>query len=283
MLLAYLTLALSMAVVGANVIIMKLLSASLPVFVILALRCVLAAAVLAPFARPGKIPPWHILANLGLQALFGTLLYNAGVLAGLKLTGALQAGLVLATLPAVVAVGAVIFLRERLPLRQWAAVALAVLGIAAVSHAKLAGGSLAGDAMVFAGVCGEAGYMLLIRHVSGRVPLIQAVFWTQVGSAILSAPMAAATWHTAHFTAGIDGLLVIHSLSTSVLAGLLWYFGIRHIGAGRAGLFTIFLPATAAVLAIFVLGEPFYRADLYGLAFMGGSMLLAATSKKEVS
>jgi drug/metabolite transporter (DMT)-like permease len=280
MLLAYLALALSMALVGANVVIMKLLSASLPVFVVLCLRCTLAAAVLAPFAGLKALPSPRAFANLGLQGLFGTLLYNAAVLSGLRLTGALQAGLVLATLPAVIAIGAVVFLRERLTPRQWAAVALAVIGIAAISHARLAGGSLAGDALVFAGVCGEAGYMLLARRISGRVPLVQAVFFMQMASAILSLPMAIATWHAAHFTLGISLLLVLHSLTASVLAMLLWYFGLKHITAGRAGLFTVFLPATATLLAILVLHEAFHRADLWGLLLMGASMLLAASRHK---
>jgi drug/metabolite transporter (DMT)-like permease len=283
MLLASAALALSMALVGANVVIMKLLSASLPVFVILLLRCTLAAGILAPFARLRAIPPRRALVNLGLQGLFGTLLYNAAVLSGLRLTGALQAGLVLATLPAVVAIGAVLFLRETLAPRQWAAVILAVGGIAAISHAKLAGGSITGDALVFAGVCGEAGYMLLARRISGRIPLAQAVFFMQVASAMLSVPMALATWHAARFTPRIDVLLVLHSLTSSVLAMLLWYFGLRHITAGRAGLFTIFLPATATLLAILLLHEAFHRIDLWGLLLMGASMLLAANRNKDTA
>ncbi len=279
--LAYLALAASMAVVGANVVIMKLLAASLPVFVVLCLRCAFAAAILAPFAQLRAMPPRSALLNLGLQGLFGTLLYNAAVLAGLRLTGALQAGLVLATLPAVVALGAVALLGERLTARQWAAVALAVGGIAAISHARLAGGSVAGDALVFAGVCGEAGYMLLARRISGRIPLAQAVFFMQLASALLALPMALATWRAAHFTPRVTSLLALHSLTASVLAMLLWYFGLRRVTAGRAGLFTICLPATATLLAILLLHEALHRADLWGLMFMGASMLLAAQRDKE--
>jgi drug/metabolite transporter (DMT)-like permease len=181
----------------------------------------------------------------------------------------------------VVALGAVIVLGETLTARQWAAVALAVGGIAAISHAKLAGGSVKGDALVFAGVCGEAGYMLLARTISGRIPLVQAVFFMQVASAILSVPMALVTWHTARFTPMIGALLVLHSLTASVLAMLLWYFGLKRVTAGRAGLFTIFLPVTATALAILLLHEAFRRADLWGLLLMAASMLLAANRDKE--
>ena len=52
---------------------------------------------------------------------------------------------------------------------------------------------------------------------------------------------------------------VFHSLTASVLCLLLWYAGMRRVPAGVAGLFTAFLPATAALVAVVVLGEPFPR------------------------
>ena len=126
---AYAQLAASMALVGANVAVAKLLSEALPIALVAFLRCVLACLVLWPLARlrEGPVAPDRFARrNLALQALFGTAIYNAGLLAGLRLTGALEAGLVLSTLPAVVALGSAAWLRERLPPRSWAAVALAV-------------------------------------------------------------------------------------------------------------------------------------------------------------
>ena len=119
-----------MALVGANVGVAKVLSEALPIALVAFLRCVLACLVLWPMARlrdgRGAVPGRAVLGNLALQAVFGTAIYNAGLLAGLRLTGALEAGLVLSTLPAVVALGAAALLRERVPPRAWAAVALAV-------------------------------------------------------------------------------------------------------------------------------------------------------------
>src|SRR3954452_7982777 len=97
-----------MALVGANVGVAKLLAEALPIPLIAFLRCVLACLVLWPLARAidGPVRPARAtLGNLALQAGFGTVLYNAGLLAGLRLTTALEGGLVLATLPAVVALG----------------------------------------------------------------------------------------------------------------------------------------------------------------------------------
>ena len=113
-----------MALVGANVAVAKLLADALPIAMIAFLRCILATAVLWPLARwldgPVRVPP-AVLRNLALQAVFGTAIYNAGLLAGLRLTTALEGGLVLASLPAVVAIGGALFLRERLPPRRYPA------------------------------------------------------------------------------------------------------------------------------------------------------------------
>lgn len=286
MILACGQLALAMALVGANVVVARILAGALPIPVILFVRCTLAFLTLAPFAglfRPGFWPRRAVARNLALQAAFGTLLYNIALLAGLRRTGALEGGLVLASLPAVVAVGAFLLLRERLSPRRWGAVALAAAAMAALTLGRggESGGTMLGDLLVFLGVCGEAAYVLLSKRVAGLVEVVRAAFWMQVFSAALLAPLAlplldgpalaGAGW-------GIAGLLVFHSLTASVLCLLLWYRGMQRVPASLAGIFTGLLPATAAVLAILVLGEAPTPAHAAGFALMLLSILLAARS-----
>jgi drug/metabolite transporter (DMT)-like permease len=274
-----------MALVGANVAVAKLLAEALPIALIAFLRCLMACAVLWPLAHlhdgRGALPRPAALRNLALQALFGTAVYNAGLLAGLRLTGALEAGLVLSTLPAVVALGSAIWLRETLPTRGWAAVALAVAGMAAITLARADGsgsGSAAGNALVFAGVCGEAIYVLLARRVAGQVPVLTASLWMQFFSAAVLLPFALPGFGAAGALAaspGLLALLVFHSMTASVLCVVLWYAGMRRVPAGVAGLFTGLLPATAALVAVAVLGEPVSAAHLAGFALMAASLLAA--------
>ncbi|HZF74815.1 MAG TPA: DMT family transporter [Acetobacteraceae bacterium] len=280
---AYLQLALAMALVGANVGVAKVLADALPIAMIAGLRCALAVLVLWPLARAmeGAVRPGRpVLWNLALQAAFGTVIYNAGLLAGLRLTTALEGGLVLATLPAVVAIGAALWLRERLPARQWAAVALAAAGMAAITAARIASeghGSTLGNLLVFAGVCGEAMYVLLAKRVAGQVPVITASLWMQVFSALMLLPfwIPFAGEASALLRPGVAGLLVFHALTASVLCLLLWYAGLRRAPASVAGVFTAFLPATAAVVAVAFLGEAFTPAHAAGFALMMGSVLVA--------
>ncbi|WP_237216069.1 DMT family transporter [Falsiroseomonas oryziterrae] len=283
MALAYFQLALSMALVGANVAVAKLLAESLPVALILGLRCLLAVIVLWPIARAmegrlgiGRVVGW----NLALQALFGTLLYNLALLAGLRLTTALEAGLILATLPAVVAVGGALWLREKLPARQWAAVALAAFGMAALVLARVAAdghGSALGNLLVFLGVCGEAMYVLLARRIAGQVPVVTATFWMQVFSFLMLVPLCLPVLGGIAALAApeVSALLVFHSLTSSVICLLLWYAGMKRAPAGIAGVFTAFLPATAAAVAVGLLGEPFTAVHAAGFVLLTGSLLLA--------
>ena len=303
MLLAQVQLALSMALVGANVAVGKLLAEALPIPLILCLRCILACLVLWPLARLLDGPPRLDRAaalNLALQALLGTALYNAALLTGLRLTTALEGGLVLATMPAVVALGSAAWLRERLAPRHWLAAALAAGGMAAITVARLggdAGGSALGNALVFAGVCGEAAYVLLAKRLGGRVPVVTASFWMQLFSAAMLLPLALpgilgpgfGTPGLGALGAGtlapladpaLAGLLVFHSLTASVLCLLLWYAGLRRVPAGVAGIFTGFLPAAAALTAVLALGEQFTVTHAVGLALMGGSLLLATWPKR---
>ena len=274
-------LALSMMLTGVNVVAGKVLAQALPVPVVLFLRCGLAIVVLAPFALH-RLPGRMLALNLLIQAAIGTVGYNCFLLAGLRRTGALEAGFVLATIPAVMAIGAALVFRERLSPRRWASVALASFGMMALAaRGNASSGTLAGDALVFAAVCSEAGFMLLAKHSAGRLGLFAGAFWMQVFSFALLAPWAVAEWPGALPSVPIIGLLVFHSLTASVLCLILWYGGMRRAPAHVAGVFTILLPATAAATAVLALGERFNFALAIGFALMGVSILLATWPQRK--
>lgn len=279
MIVAYVQLAAAMILVGANVPIGKLVAAELPVPVILFLRCLLACLVLTLLGRLTR-PTRAAGLNLALQALLGTVLYNVALLAGLRRTGALEAGLILATLPALVAIGAALFLRERLTLRSWLAALLAAGSMATLASARpTTSGTLAGDALIFVAVCGEAAYMLLAKRNSGRLSITASTFWMQVASVALLLPFALPVIPHTVLTWRLTGLLAFHGLTASVLAVLLWYGGLRRVPAATAGVFAGLLPLTAGVLAIGLLGETPDAPQEIGAVLLLGS-IVAATVKQ---
>ncbi|TPG59204.1 DMT family transporter [Roseomonas nepalensis] len=271
-----------MVLTGANVVVAKSLAGALPIPLILGLRCLVACAVLLPLAlwRDGRRWPGRgVLLNLFLQAAAGTVLYNVALLAGLRLTTALEGGLVLATLPAVIALGSALWLGERIAPRGWAAVALAAGGMGAIVLARggAAGGSALGNGLVLLGVCGEAAYVLLAKRASGALPLLSASLGMQAFSALLLLPAWLPQAGAAARLADpwLLGLLLFHAVTASVLSLLLWYGGLRRAPAGTAGVFTAFLPATAAAAAILFLGETPTATHALGFVLLLASMLLA--------
>ncbi len=276
-------LALTMMLVGVNVVAGKLLAQALPVPTVLLLRCVLASLVLLPLSRRdgGGWAGVPVLLNLGLQAATGTVAYNMLLLAGLRRTGALQAGLVLSTLPAVVALAAAALLRERLHPRRWLAAVLAAGGMAALALARGGAGSgdWRGDLLVFGAVLAETGWILLTRLNAAAVGLRRGALGMQLFGVAMLAPIAGGD-ALARLPALLGdprllALLVFHALTASVASVLLWYAGMRRVPANLAGIFTVLLPATAAALAVGVLGERFTAPLGAGFALMLFSILLA--------
>jgi drug/metabolite transporter (DMT)-like permease len=278
-------LALSMSLVGANVIVGKLLAAALPVPVILFCRCITGTLLLGPLAfadRRQAISARMFGVSL-LQALAGVLGYNSFLLAGLRHTGALQAGLVLATLPAVAALAAALLLRERLTRRRVAGIALAAAGLAALAASRAGSGgdapvSWLGDGLVLLAVCSEAAYMLLTRVMAVRLPPLRATFWFQVSGALLTAPLALPLLRAQAATLArpqVAALLLLNAATASVLCNLLWFSGMRRAPANLAAVMGVFLPGTAAALAVLVLGERLTPALVAALAVMLASILVA--------
>jgi drug/metabolite transporter (DMT)-like permease len=128
-------------------------------------------------------------------------------------------------------------------------------------------------------------YVLLARRIVGRVPVVTQTFWMQVFSLLLLLPLCLPVLGSvaALGEARVSALLVFHSLTSSVLCLLLWYAGLKRVPAGIAGVFTAFLPATAAAVAVGVLGETFTSVHAAGFVLLMLSLLLATWPARRAS
>lgn len=264
-----------MMLVGANVPLAKYLTAHLSPAWVGLMRCGASVIALVPLrlARPQAytLPSWRRLAGLAALGLCGVFVYPAFLLLGLKTTGALAAGAITATLPAIVAVFSILFLRERAAPKLIAGVAIAVaalllLNISSVSGSS--GGSVIGNVFVMLAVIGEAGYVIMARRLAadGATPIGMALGANVAGLFAFAAlalatggaapPVAPATawWGSAWF-----------GLTSSVIALILWFWGIGRVQAARAGVFSVFLPLTAGTIAILFLHEHANVLTLIGL------------------
>ena len=172
-LLAALSLIGAMALTGANVAFGKAIAVAIPVYIFVLFRFVVASLALAPWraASQGRSSSqmsrgeWR---DLALMALLGMVGFTVLMLQGLKRTAAADAGIITATLPAVVAALGVLFAGDRLSRLQTFAVGLAVAGLLLVQTTSATGGSatLVGCLLVAGAVLCEASFVILGKRLA---------------------------------------------------------------------------------------------------------------------
>ena len=284
--LAYLALAASMAIVGGYVGFSKALVIVFPVFLLAGLRFAIAAVAMAPWLR--RPAGEAVLDPRGrrlvfLESFFGNFLFSIFMLYGMRQSSALAAGVIMAALPAVVALLSWLLLGERIGARIGAAIACAITGIALVALARdaeggLASGSLAGSALLLAAVTCEALYVVIGKKLTASLGPKRISALINLWGLVLVAPLA--LWQLVDFSPRyIDGsywaLLFVYAIAASVVTVWLWMTGMRHVPAASAGIFTVFLPVSAAAVGVAFYGERFTAMQVAAFALALGGVMLA--------
>jgi len=280
---AYACLALSMGLVGSYVALSKPLVMVFPVFLLAWLRFgVGALAMLRWLRKPAGEPPLsrRTRALLFLESFLGNFLFSICMLYGVSLTSAVAAGLVMSSIPAVVAVLSWVFLRERIGARSAAGIACAALGIGLFSLDKGGAGaggasqSLLGNLLVFAAVVCEASYVVIGKRLTeGLGPKRISALINLWGLALVT-PMglwAALRFDFAAVAAPVWLLLVFYGLAASVWTVWLWMTGLKRVPASQAGVFTVMLPISAALIGVLFMGERLSGLQMlaFGIALLG--------------
>lgn len=285
---SYGALALSMGLVGSYVALSKVLVLVFPVLLLAWLRFGIGAMAMVGWVRrqPGEKPLSPADRRLLFwESFFGNFLFSVCMLYGVSLTSALAAGVIMASIPAVVAVLSWLLLGERITPRVQAAIVLAVGGIVLLSVGKATdaegvtrgSSALLGNALLFAAVCCEALYVVIGKKLTGNVSAKRISALVNLWGWALVTPFGvvlAAQFDFGSVAAGHWLLLVFYSLAASMITVWLWMTGLRHVPASSAGIFTVFLPVSAALVGVVALGERFtpLHAVAFGLA-LGGVLL----------
>jgi drug/metabolite transporter (DMT)-like permease len=294
--LAYSSLAAGMALVGSYVGLSRLLIAVFPVMLLAWLRFGIAAIAMAHWVKraPGEAPlSRHDRWLLFWESFLGNFLFSVCMLYGVALTSALAAGVVMAAIPAAVAILSRLFLAERIRPRVMAAIALAGAGIGllAVSRSGSSGASAAdanpiGYVLLLGAVICEASYVVIGKRLTGNVSPRRISALINLWGLLLVTPFG--IWQALRFdfdsvSASTWILLVFYALAASMVTVWLWMRGLREVPAPQAGVFTVFLPLSAAAVGVAVLGEPFgsTHAVAFGLALAG--LLLATWPQRDAA
>lgn len=281
-----------MSLVGSYVALSKPLVAALPVFLLAWMRFGIGGLAMPHwFKKPAAEPPMSANTRklVFLESLLGNFLFSICMLYGVSMTSAVSAGVILAAIPAAVALMSWVFLRERIGLRVWAAIGCAAFGIglfalsktepatssgAAPEAASAAQHMLWGNLLVFGAVLCEAAYAVIGKQLSGALSPKRITALINLWGFVLMTPMglylawrfdfgavAPATWL----------LLIFYALAASVWTVWLWMTGLQTVPAAKAGVFTVMLPVSSALVGVLVLGETLRGVQLlaFGIALLG--------------
>jgi len=288
---AFCCLALSMALVGSYVALSKPLVAALPVMLLAWMRFGIGGlAMLHWLKKPPDEPPLDRRTQglVFLESFLGNFLFSICMLYGVSLTSAVTAGVVMAAIPATVALMSWLLLRERITLRTTLAIACAVVGIGLFSLSKSAHPSLKesagaplseaqtwlGHALLIAAVLCEAAYAVIGKKLTAQLAPRRISALINAWGFVLVTPMGLWSAWAFDFTAiaaSTWGLLVFYALAASVWTVWLWMTGLRSVPASQAGVFTVMLPVSAAGVGVIVLGERLSSVQLlaFGIALLG--------------
>lgn len=274
---------------GVNFAVIKVALEELHPFAFNALRFPLASLVLylllrargaLHLPRPGdrlRIVGLGILGNIAYQPLF---------IVGLDLTSAGNASLLLATTPVWVLLLSVGLRHERPSARVWTGILGTVGGMALVTAGgrgvRLAGSSLAGDALMVGAAVAWSFYTVGSRAMVERYGALPVTAWTlwvgTVGLVLMGLPwlIEVPPWEV---SAGAWGGVAYAGVLAISVAYAIWYRGVRRIGNARTSAYSNLVPVVALATAWAWLGEVPTGLQLVGAAIILGGLSLARTGR----
>lgn len=283
-----------MALVGSYVALSKPLVAALPVFLLAWLRFGIGAlAMLHWLRRPADEAPMTPRTRrlVFLESFLGNFLFSVCMLFGVSMTSAVSAGVIMAAIPAAVALMSWAFLRERIGARVAGAIGCAMLGIGLLAFAKppahAAGAAPAtawlGNLLVVGAVLCEAAYAVIGKSLTGALAPRRIAALINLWGLALVTPFGLYQARGFDFGAVATGtwvLLLFYGLAASVWTVWLWMTGLKRVPASRAGVFTVMLPVSAALVGVGVLGEPLSALQGLALAVALLGVVLATLAPK---
>ncbi len=275
---------------GGTFIAGRILAQSLPLMTAAFSRFFVASILLVLVAvkMEGKLPRLNLQQMLlsAVLGFTGIFLYNIFFFSALAKVPAGRTSLFVSLTPIVTAILAGYIFSERLGLRRWIGIAVALIGaIVVITRGDLIGGitdisqSLGlGELMMLGAVFSWAIYTLISRKILETLsPIVATTYGTLWGFLFLSIGAIGEfkdidwmllDWHvwSSVFYLGAFG---------TVLAFIWYYQGIQAVGPSRTAIFTNLVPAFGVLFSVVLLGEPILISMVVGgiIAVLGVSLV----------
>jgi drug/metabolite transporter (DMT)-like permease len=265
---------------AGNFLIARLLRDAVPPFQMSFWRWVVALLVLLPFAwpqvkadLPGLRRDAPFLAVLGL---IGVTVFNCLVYVALHHTTVVNAALINSLMPVATFLFALLILHEHPTGRQFAGIAVSLLGAAAI----IARGDVMlllslsfnqGDLLVLAGLTFWALYTVLIRWRPSRLAPLAFLVGVFTFGILFHLPLVA--WEVSTVGGFVPTLssaagILYFGVFPSLLAYIFWNKAVAALGPGRTGMFMHLMPIFSAILGVGILDEPFLAYHAVGIVLI---------------
>jgi len=222
-----------------------------------------------------------------LFGLTGTTLYSSLENTGMSLTSVTSTALILAIIPALTTVLAVIFLKERIIKTQWLGLLLVTVGVMMIGMQNTTDSAaprpLLGNVLVFLSALSWAVYTIQGRVMAQkRSAMVMAVAST--GAAILQL-LPFAIWETT--SRGLPQLtstswlgILYLAILVSAVTNFLWNDALHYLKASVASSF-VNLASVIGLASAFLLGEKPPLIQIVGGAMALGGVLLSSRSASD--
>ncbi len=273
---------------GINFSMVKFALAEIPPLPFNGVRFIVASTTMFILARAGghhfNFQRRHLIYLLGL-GLLGNTAYQLLFILGINHTAVDNGSLILATVPAWVALIGTLAGVERVQWRGWLGVLLSLFGIALIiagsnrtAEFHFGGATLLGDGLILMATLCWAGYTLLgrpmMRHYSSTSVAGFSTLMGTIPLVLIAGPsIVVFSWRGVSISAWLA--LIFSAVFGIALAYFFWNFGISRMGSARTSLYSNLAPPIALLTAWLWLGETLTFQQVAGALFALGGVILA--------
>lgn len=224
-----------------------------------------------------RLPRGHDLLITALFGLAGVSVFYGAYLLAVTTGGASLASVLLYTAPAFVVLSAFVTRSERVGVRELAAVAVTLCGVALIS---LGGGAGVRVSLVSLGWGLLAGLTYALYYLYGKAFFARYAPAALLGIALPVGALGLLPFTEFHHkTPAAWGLLLLVAVLSTFLAYSVYAAGLRWLPATRASVIASLEPVVATLLAALIFGERLGPLALIGAALVVGAALLLGVRK----
>ena len=275
---------------GANFVVGRALNNDIPPLAFNFWRWTIALVFLLPFSglkvwQYRRIVRRHLPLTIMLAAT-GVAGFNSLIYTALHSTTAINAALMISTVPLLVPTLSYLFFKTPLTGRQALGTAVSMVGaLVVIAHGNLAHilalDFSVGDLLVLTAAFFWSLYTAFYHRRPHEIPPVDYLVIISLLGVLMLLPFYL------HELATIGGFalnktnitaIFYVALFASVIAFISWNHGVVQVGANKAGLFIHFMPVFSAILAIIFLHEKLYPYHVVGVVFVVLGIILSSRS-----